>query len=89
VEHLPTPPERLVCEAAGERPAVPAEHVIDWASVVTVNQARDEHTKYIASVRNREGVIAAYIMRIEGKLFTCQTNMQWRRTYEAELAKSQ
>jgi len=85
VEHLPTPPERLICEAAGDRPAIPAEYTIDWATVVTVDQARSEHMKYVASVRNREGVITGYIMRIEGKLFTCATNMQWRRTYEAEL----
>ena len=85
VEALPTPPERLVCEAAGARPAIPAEHVIDWSRVVTVDQAKAEHLKFVASVRNREGVITGYIMRIEGKLFVCQTNMQWRRTFERGL----
>lgn len=87
VQHLPTPPERLICEPAGERPAIPPEHSIDWPSVVTVEQARAEQAKYVASVRNREGVITSYIMRVEGKLFTCSTNMQWRRTYEAELSR--
>lgn len=86
VEHLPTPPERLICEAAGERPAIPAEHVIDWNAVVTIDQARAEHAKYVASIRNREGVITGYIMRLEGKLFTCYTNMEWRRTYERDLS---
>jgi hypothetical protein len=85
VQHLPTPPDRLVCEAAGARPAIPAEHVINWNSVVTVPQARAEHEKYVATIRNREGIITGYIMRIEGKLFTCHTNMAWRRTFEAGL----
>lgn len=89
VEHLPTPPDRLVCEAAGDRPAIPAEHAIDWTTVVTVDQARAEHTKYVASIRNREGVITGYIVQVEGKLFTCQSNMDWRRTYEAELSRAQ
>lgn len=84
---LPTPAERLVCDAAGERPTVPAEHAIDWATVVTVSQAQTEHTKYITSVRDREGIIAGYIMRVEGKLFTCYSNMQWRRAYEAQLSE--
>lgn len=86
VEHLPTPPERLVCEAAGDRPAVPAEYVIDWSTVSTVEQAQNEHAKYVASIRSREGIITGYIMRIEGRLFTCYTNMEWRRQYERDLS---
>lgn len=85
VQALATPPERLVCEAAGPRPAIPAEYAIDWSRVATVDQAKAEHAKYVASIRNREGVITSYIMRIEGKLFVCATNMQWRRTYEKGL----
>lgn len=85
VQPLPTPPERLICEAAGERPAIPAEHVIDWNTVVTVDQARAEHAKYVASIRSREGVITGYIMRLEGKLFTCYTNTEWRRSFERGL----
>lgn len=87
VQHLPTPPERLICEAAGERPAIAAEHVIDWTRVVTVDQAKAEHLKYVASIRTREGVLVGYIMRIEGKLFTCHTNVEWRRSYERDLSK--
>lgn len=67
------------------RPAIPAEYQIDWSRVSTVAQARDEHLKYVASIRSREGVIVAYLVRIEGQLFTCATNMQWRREYEAGL----
>lgn len=86
VEHLPTPPERLICELAGERPAVPREHEIDWTGVGTVAEAFAEHSKFVASVRSREGVVAGYIMRLEGKLFTCYTNMEWRRTFERDLS---
>jgi len=85
VKHLPTPPERLVCEEAGDRPAIPPEYVIDWTAVRTVDQARAEHGRYVASIRSREGVIVAYLVSVEGKLFTCATNMQWRREYEAGL----
>lgn len=87
VQHLPTPPERLVCEAAGARPAIAPEHTIDWNSVVTVDQARAEHDKYVISIRNREGVITGYLVSIEGKLFTCYTNMEWRRSFEGRLPK--
>lgn len=85
VQHLPTPPERLICEPAGERPSVAPEHVIDWTRVVTVEQAQAEHAQYVASIRSREGVITGYIMRLEGKLFTCHTNMEWRRAFEKAL----
>lgn len=53
--------------------------------MATVDQAKAEHAKYVASIRNREGVITSYIMRIEGKLFVCNTNMAWRRTFEQGL----
>lgn len=86
VQALPTPPDKLVCEAAGARPIIPPEYVIDWAKVTTVAQARTEHEKYVAAIRTREGVIAAYIMAIEGKLFLCSSNMEWRRDYEKALA---
>lgn len=88
-EFIPTPPERLVCEAAGARPAVPKEYVIDWRSVTTVAQARAEHEKFVGVLRNSQGIIAGYILRTEGKLFTCFTNVQWRREFEARLKKAQ
>lgn len=87
-DFLATPADRLICDAAGARPKIPAEYVIDWAKVATVDQARAEHQKYVASVRTREGVVAAYVLSIEGKLFVCSNNAQWRRDYEAELAKT-
>lgn len=77
------PAERLVCVAAGDRPAIPAEYAIDWSKVATVDQAQAEHAKYVASVRSREGVIAGYIMRIEGQLFACSNNAAWLRDFYA------
>ena len=87
VTSIPTPPERLVCEAAGTRPTIPAEYRIDWSRVATVAQARAEHDRYVASIRTREGIIVAYVMQVEGKLFVCSNNMQWRRDFERGLAE--
>lgn len=77
------PAERLVCVAAGDRPAIPAEYAIDWSAVTTVEQAKAEHLKYVASVRTREGVVAGYIVRIEGQLFACSNNAAWLRDFYA------
>jgi hypothetical protein len=87
VEHLPTPPERLICERAGTRPSLPAEHEIDWAQVRTLPQARAEHEKFKTVLRTREGLVAGYILRLEGVNFVCWNNMQWRRDFEARLPK--
>jgi hypothetical protein len=94
VEHLPTPPERLVCTAAGPRPQIPAEYRIDWNAVevpgdsrATVLRAQTEHGKFVATIRTREGLVTAYLLQTEDRLFICSDNMQWRRDYEAGLAK--
>lgn len=85
VTALPTPPERLVCEGAGNRPAIPPEYVIDWAKVATVAQAKSEHERYVGTIRTRENVIVGYITQIEGRLFVCSNNMAWRRDFEKGL----
>lgn len=82
VEHLPTPPERLICERAGTRPTLPQEHAIDWALVRTVPAAKIEHEKFVSVLRTREGLVAGYILKIEGELFRCFNNAQWRREFE-------
>ena len=82
-EHLPTPPERLICERVGTRPTIPPEHQIDWTQIRTVPAAKLEHEKYVATVRTREGVVAGYVLKLEGELFKCWLNMTWRREYEA------
>lgn len=74
-------PSRLVCEASGQRPAIPADYAIDWSRVATVDQARAEHDAYVRQVRTREGIVAGYVVDIEGKLFVCSNNAQWWRDY--------
>ena len=88
VQPLPIPPERLACVAAGARPTIPPEYVIDWGKVgaarsvaEAVTLAKGEVAKYVASIRTREGVITGYILDIEGKLFVCSNNAQWLRDY--------
>lgn len=81
--------ERMECVAAGGRPALPAEYVIDWSKVATVDQAQAEHMKFVASVRSREGVIAGYILRIEGQLFACSNNAAWLRDFFSNLPGAQ
>ena len=92
-EFIPTPPTRLVCDAAGTRPTIPPEYKIDWTTVaaaptvaVAVERAKSEVGKLIGTVRTREGVVAGYVLDIEGKLFICSNNAQWRREFEENLA---
>jgi hypothetical protein len=88
-EALPLPPERLVCEdKPAQRPTVPPEYVIDWSAVTTVAQAHAEHDKYVATVRTREGVVAGYVLLIEGRLFTCFDNVTWLRDSVGGLPKA-
>lgn len=87
-DFLATPTDRLVCQAAGPRPKIPAEYQIDWSKVTTVAEAKAEHDKYVAVIHDREGIVAAYVLSLEGKLFVCSANMSWRKDYEAELAKA-
>lgn len=85
VTALPTPPERLICEPAGTRPTIPAEYAIDWTQIRTVAEARAEHEKFVAVLRTREGVVAGYVLKLEGKLAVCHINARWRADYEAGL----
>lgn len=82
-EAIPIPPERMDCVAAGTRPTIAPEYVIDWTKVNSVLQARTEHDKYVGSVRTREGQVAGYILNIEGKLFGCSNDAQWLREWQA------
>lgn len=81
------PPERLACAGAGERPAVTAEQQPDWLSIERIDQARESHARYVASVRSRELVLVQYIVGIEAKLFSCATNAEWLRDFYSRLSK--
>lgn len=85
VAPIKPPPERLVCEAAGDRPKIPAEYQIDWSKVQTVDRARSEHDAYVRSVRTREGIVAGYIVTLEGTNFVCFNNAQWQRDFWGKL----
>jgi hypothetical protein len=79
------PEDRVDCRAAGDRPAIPPEHVIDWSRVTTVPQARAEHDAYVRSVRTREGVTVGWIVQIEGQLWACSNDDQWLREFYGRL----
>jgi hypothetical protein len=87
-EFIPTPPAHLVCERTGTRPTIPPEYKIDWGHVTTVAQAHAEFDKYRATILTREGVVAGYVLKLEGANFLCFNNMQWRKDFEADLAKT-
>lgn len=86
VTNLAPPPDRLVCEAAPDRPVIPPEYQIDWTRISTVGVARVEHEKYVASIRAREGIVAGYLIGVEGRLFICSNNAAWLRQWVKETA---
>lgn len=83
VENIKPPAERLVCVDAGTRPPIPAEQTPDWPKIITVDQAKEAHLKYVASIREREIVIVRYLQDTEAKLFACSTNATWLRNWYA------
>lgn len=82
---LKPPAERMDCRPARERPALPAEYVIDWSQVTSVPQARAETEALVRSVRTREGVVAGYIVEVEGKLWACSNDDDWLRDFYGRL----
>lgn len=79
-----TNPERFICEPAGTRPQIPAEYQVN-RSVTTVPQAFAEHDAYVRSIRTREGIVAGYIIQLEGRHFVCFNNMTWQRDFYTRL----
>lgn len=80
------PADRIDCaELVEGRPRIPAEHVIDWTRVVTVEQARAQHQAFVTSVRAREGIAAGYIVELEGRVFACASDAAWLRDVYREL----
>src|SRR6185503_10392679 len=77
-DFLATPADRLVCEAAGARPKIPAEYVPDWSKAEAakdvpsaVGIAKGEFAKFVAVLRTREGIEVGYILDLEGKHYVC------------------
>ena len=70
------PADRLVCDALTARPSLPPEYVIDWTKA-----AQDEHGKYVASVRAREGIVAGYIVAVEGNWFSCSDDVRFNKAF--------
>lgn len=88
VTALPIPPERTDCQAAtGKRPTLPPEYEIDWSKVATVGQAKAAHDNFVNVVRGREGIVANYVLQIEGDLFQCASDDQWIREWQAGTAR--
>lgn len=79
------PADKLACEALAKRPKIPAEYVIDWSKVQTVEQARSEHEAFVRTLRTREGLIAGYIVQIEGNWFSCWSDVKWHADYNEAL----
>jgi len=73
-EALDVPPERTDCiELLGvdARPTIPPEYFIDWTRVQTVDQARAEHEAFVTRVRERERLVAMYVIRLADRGFAC------------------
>jgi len=80
------PADRMDCRVVeGGRPELPAEYVVDWSKVLTVDQARSEHEAYVRSVRAREGIVAGWIVTIEDRLFLCASDAEWQRDFFGRL----
>lgn len=91
-----TNPERFVCERTGTRPTIPPEFQIDWTPIelapnvpAAVALMREALAHFVAVIRTREGIVAGYIVTLEGANFTCFNNMAWQRDFYSRLPASQ
>lgn len=86
IQPVPIPEDKMVCEALGlnDRPKIPRWEELDWTKITTLDEARERHEVFVATVLKRESIISGYITRVEGRTFLCSTNMGWiRRTRRA------
>lgn len=74
-------PEHFVCPPKPDRPTLPPGYTIVWADVENVAEAQLEVSILIESIMARNGVVADYILDLEGIHFTCWNNMQWQNDY--------
>ena len=87
---LETHPDWFACDrmSGDNRPDLPAPYVIDWSSVLvpgdaemTLERAKAEQEAFAARVYDRNGVVAGYILNLEGANFTCWNSLQTQRDY--------
>lgn len=69
------PADKLVCDPL---PATPMLTPLDWSEMVTVDEAR-------VLVQQREGETADYIVALRGAWFSCSSDVDWNRDYNAAL----
>jgi hypothetical protein len=79
------PAEKLTCDALAARPQIPAEYVIDWDAVQTVDAARGAHDAFVRTLRTREGLIAGHIVQIQANWFSCWSTVKWHTDYNGAL----
>lgn len=84
-------PTWFLCERVNpetDRPALPATPDIDWSQVVTIDQARLAHEEYVRAVKDRNGIVIAYVVKLEGVNFQCWNNMENQNQFYDKLPKS-
>lgn len=86
---IPIPAERTDCPTTVARPTVPAESLLDWSIITTLQQARAAVEALIGSVRARERVVADHVLKLEGVIFECGNDDQWVRDYQRNLPQPQ
>lgn len=91
---LAIPEERMDCATLIKRPPMPKEYEIDWATVLAapdkdfaVKLAKLEVQKMKYSQYDRDGVVANYILNVEGILFQCSNDAEWLREYSKKSAE--
>lgn len=87
-----TDPERFKCELAGTRPTIMPNPTPNWvfigqATTVAdaVERARKEHQSFLDHNRERERIVATYLLMVEDNLFLCFNNMTWQKEFYAGL----
>lgn len=84
-------PDRFICERVNpetDRPTLPPQYVIDWGSVVSVEQAKQEFEVFAVRNRERNQRVGQYVRSLEGVNFVCWNNMNWQNDYYDDLEGS-
>lgn len=89
---LSIPAERIDCAVLIKRPPLTPEYKIDWVTVeaapdkdMAIKLAKLEVKKFLYDLRVREGIVANYILNMEGILFGCSSDAEWMRDYTTKV----